>query len=362
MADERYQWLDQEAAERLLRGEPVDPADDADAASRAHAALLARTLDSARTPVAVLGPDGELPGEAAALAAFRKDTAERTAAAAAARYATPAGPAAAPELGSVRIAPAPSGHRWGRSLRYGLAAALAAVTVGGVAVAAGTGMLPLTGNPAPARSVSAVDTPDGSGGTGPAVPGSPSGGTGSAIPSEPLEHETGTATPGATDGPTTATAGPGGGSPSPDRTTGGLGEDDDERRKTLKACREFQDGKLADSGRQRLQSALRNGETVKRYCTRVLSGSPATGSTSPGRTPSGDGADGGGDKGGGSNGGSDTGGSDGDDKGDRGDDKHHPDAPGNPDGKPGAKPGKKPGAKPGSDDGKPDGHGPHHRV
>ncbi|MEV0447631.1 hypothetical protein [Streptomyces sp. NPDC050600] len=340
MADERYQWLDQEAAERLLRGEPVDPADDT---ARAHAELLARTLDSARTPVAAPGPDGELPGEAAALAAFRKATAERAAAATAARYATPAGPPAAPELGTVRIAPAPSGPRWGRSLRYGLAAALAAVTVGGVAVAAGTGMLPLTGDPAPARSVSAVDTPDGPGSTGPADSGSPSGGTGSAIPSVPLDRESGTATPGATDGPATATAGPGGGSASPDRTAAGKsGGDDAERKKTLKACREFQEGKLADSGRQRLLSALKNGETVKRYCTRVLSGTPATGSTATGRTPSGGGADGDTNKGGGS----DSGGSDGDDKGDRDGDKHRPGAPGKSDGKPDAKPGKKPVDKP----------------
>ncbi|MET8508875.1 extensin, partial [Streptomyces sp. NPDC004787] len=75
MADE-YQWLDQEAAERLLRGEPVDPVGTP---ARAQAELLARALDSARTPAAgpLAGPDGELPGEAAALAAFRKAVAER---------------------------------------------------------------------------------------------------------------------------------------------------------------------------------------------------------------------------------------------------------------------------------------------
>lgn len=358
MADERYQWLDQEAAERLLRGEPVDPADDA---ARAQAALLARTLRAARTPVAALGPDGELPGEAAALAAFRKASAERAAEATAARYAAPA---AAPELGTVRIAPAPAGPRWGRSLRYGLAAALAAVTVGGVAVAAGTGVLPLTGEPAPARSVSAAETPDGPGVTESAVPGSPSGGTGSTVPSVPLDSASGTATPATPGGPATATAGSDGGTaatPSPGLTTSGKGGDEDaERRQTLKACREFQEGKLADSGRQRLQSALRNGETVKRYCTRVLSGTPATGTTSAGRTPAGSGGDSGSDKGGGSKGGS--GGSDGDDKGDRDGDKHRPGAPGKPEGKPGGGGGAKPGkgdGKPGKGDGKPARTGSH---
>ncbi|MER8044995.1 hypothetical protein [Streptomyces sp. NPDC094032] len=333
MADERYQWLDQEAAERLLRGEPVEPARDPadlDDTARAQAELLARTLGAARTPVAVLGPDGELPGEAAALAAFREASAERAAEAAATRYAVPG---AAPELGTVQIARAPSGPRWGRSLRYGLAAALAAVTVGGVAVAAGTGVLPLTGEPKPARSVSAVEPPEGSATTGSAVPGSPTGGTGPAVPSVPLDDEH-SATPGATGSPATATAGSGHGSatPSPSRTTAGKGGDEDaERSKTLKACREFQEGRLADSGRQRLQSALRNGETVKRYCTRVLSGTPATGDTS--------------------------GGSDGDDNGDRGGEKHHPGGSGGS-GKPESKPGTKPATGDEQGEEKPDRHPP----
>lgn len=47
MADERYQWLDQEAAERLLRGEPVDAVDDH---ARSRAERLAGALDAARVP------------------------------------------------------------------------------------------------------------------------------------------------------------------------------------------------------------------------------------------------------------------------------------------------------------------------
>ncbi|NED79049.1 hypothetical protein G3I76_02930, partial [Streptomyces sp. SID11233] len=66
MADEQYEWLDKEAAERLLRREPVDPVDgqQGQGADRLAAALDAAAR-SAR-PAA-----GELPGEAAALAAFR---------------------------------------------------------------------------------------------------------------------------------------------------------------------------------------------------------------------------------------------------------------------------------------------------
>lgn len=322
MADERYQWLDQEAAERLLRGEPVVPADDA---SRAQAELLARVLGAARTPAAVIGPDGELPGEAAALAAFRKASAERAAEAAAPGYAAPGH--AAPELGTVRIASAPAGHRWGRSLRYGLAAAIAAVTVGGVAVAAGTGMLPITGEPGPARSVTAAETPGTPDST---VSGSPTAGTGTTDPAVPKDRNGGTPSPGSTDGSATTGAGPGGHggvTPSPGQSTSGNGGGTEVDRQTaLQACQDFQQGKLAESGRQQLQRALRNGETVKHYCARVLSGTPtpSTGATNTGRSPSGDAGRTGGS---GTNSGSESGGSDGDDKGDRGGDKHRQDAP-----------------------------------
>ncbi len=72
MADEQYRWLDSDTAERLLSGESPDVVEPAD---RERAARLAHTLGSLTSA----GPqDGaELPGEAAALAAFRKVRAER---------------------------------------------------------------------------------------------------------------------------------------------------------------------------------------------------------------------------------------------------------------------------------------------
>ncbi|MEU8621707.1 hypothetical protein [Streptomyces sp. NPDC048623] len=321
MADEQYQWLDQEAAERLLRGESVDPVGTS---ARAEAELLARALDTARTtPAAGLtaGPGGELPGEAAALAAFREAVAERAATATvAAATSRRAGRTAATDLGAVRLAPVRTGRSWGRSLRYGLAAAVAAVTVGGVAVAAGTGVLPLTSDPGPGRSVVAAD-PSATGWSG-----SPTG-----SPGTPLPGGSGglPGTPGSTDSPgATGTAGPDDPSTGPGRSIGGpdSGGDAEERDRTLKACQDFRAGTLSDSGRQRLTGALRNGETVKRYCDRVLSGAPsgatptATGRTSSGSTGS-TGSTGKGDTttGGSGNGGSESGGSDGDDKTDRGD-------------------------------------------
>lgn len=89
MADEHNKWLDRDAAERLLRGEPLEAVD---AVTRARAARLAETLDA----LAVTRVDGgELRGEAAALAAFRKareSVAEEPGAAPPkARHARPAG-------------------------------------------------------------------------------------------------------------------------------------------------------------------------------------------------------------------------------------------------------------------------------
>ncbi|MFE5657342.1 hypothetical protein ACFQ9H_14300 [Streptomyces sp. NPDC056517] len=299
MADERYQWLDQEAAERLLRGEPVDAVDDH---ARSRAERLAGALDAARTPTLPPAARTELPGEAAALAAFRAAHAERAAALVTAAAASRTEQA---ELGRVRLAPVPAGRpRWGRSLRYGLAAAVAAVTVGGVAVAAGTGVLPMVGGPAPASSVTAGENadplvsedpgirkdpeapPTEPGGGGDRTPGvSPSAGTGTTPPSTgaPDGHGTGTQRPG-TPKPGRSTPGTGTGT-DPDGpgketggTDGGPGGDPSTttaREKVLKACRAFRSGKLDATGRKGLTSILRDGETLRRYCDRILGGGTA---------------------------------------------------------------------------------------
>ncbi|MEU0230063.1 MULTISPECIES: hypothetical protein [unclassified Streptomyces] len=292
MADERYQWLDEEAAERLLRGDPVDPVGPADDLARPRAGRLAEALDAIRAPVA---EDG-LPGEAAALAAFREATAAR-AAASAAGSASGSVPGSTADLGRVRLArPVAAPRRWGRSARYGLAAAVAAVAVGGVAVAAGTGALPLVG-PAPARSVSAGDTarplvspePDGTR-EDPGIPGPPppvDGRTPDATPSA----GTGSTAPAAPDGeganrpkrdapePGRSTADPHG-TPRPDRTDdrdrdgNENGGGTDLRERAVEACRAYRSGKLDDGRRRLLTETLRNGETLRRYCDRLLAGAP----------------------------------------------------------------------------------------
>ncbi|MFD7228797.1 hypothetical protein [Streptomyces sp. NPDC059881] len=254
MADERYEWLDQAAAERLLRGEPVEPV-GVDARSEAH--RLAELLDGAR----VQGIGAEpLRGEDAALAAFRK--------------ARDGG--AAELLPTVHLTTEPRPVPWVRSVRWGLAASLAGLMVGGVAVAAGAGVLPAPfggdNGPQPASSVSApVDpgplaskSPADDSGTSqpPAPPASP--GTPSAPPSP------GDASGGPRDG-TSAGAGQGESAGPRDDAQGRDEHNRDWYRRTADACRDYRNGTLDEERRRRLETAARGADRVKRFCDRVLS-------------------------------------------------------------------------------------------
>lgn len=175
MADEQYEWLDKEAAEKLLRREPVDPADGLPGqdAERLTAALDA-AFRTARPAT------GELPGEAAALAAFRAaPRASRTTGAASTGPVRATGADGdadddAGMLAPVHIRAAGSGPvsrsagsrgprpmRWSRPIRFGLVASVACCAIGGVA--AGAGMLPGPfgrHTPTPATSVSAAASPE----------------------------------------------------------------------------------------------------------------------------------------------------------------------------------------------------------
>ncbi|MFD9246788.1 hypothetical protein ACFV0D_33660, partial [Streptomyces sp. NPDC059556] len=239
----------------------------------------------------------------------------------------------------------------GRSLRYGLAAAVAAVTVGGVAVAAGTGVLPMVGGPAPASSVTAGEHADPLVSEDPGIrkdPEAPSTepGGGDRTPTASPSAGTVTTPPstGTPDGHGTGTQGPG--TPKPDRTTpgtgtapGGSGGKDGgaggtngtggdpstttTREKVLKACRAFRSGQLDATGRKGLMNILRDGETLRRYCDRILGGTSAPqdgggsgGDGSKGGSdddPKGDGSD----RGSGDGRGGDRDGRDGDNSGDR---------------------------------------------
>ncbi|MFD8995764.1 hypothetical protein [Streptomyces abikoensis] len=200
--DHRYDhdWLDDAAVERLLRGLPtgspagggagVVPAESAteraaggepgaastDAASASSAAgdeaeaALAMRLNAAfrsltDIPSAADTPaaDTPLPGEEAALAAFRAARAATAPAAAPVAEAAASPLAALRDAGSRRVEAVRSFLR--RPARTALALALAGCAVGGVAVAAGTGVLPgpfgRSGKePSPSASVTLADDTD----------------------------------------------------------------------------------------------------------------------------------------------------------------------------------------------------------
>ncbi|PVE04196.1 hypothetical protein [Streptomyces scopuliridis] len=289
MADERDPWLDRDAAERLLRGEPVETADEHVRARSEQLSEALRDMSAVTYANETYATEEELPGEAAALAAFRKAVAEGGGAREVVRDRGAVGAGAGDLLGTVRIALAPRAARaprFARPMRRGLAAAVAGCALGGIAVAAGAGVLPpIFGdahNPAPANSVSAVASPR------PLVSGSPDG---SRDPADPSDTPSGTGT-GQPSPP-----------PSPSHTPGdghthkgdGRGEEDGEGgahgtdkdhwpgtgpdaqsgewfSKTLNACRAYRDGVLDPKRKEALESATDGPEGARRFCDRLLDG------------------------------------------------------------------------------------------
>ncbi|MEV0323339.1 hypothetical protein ACIBKX_11850 [Streptomyces sp. NPDC050658] len=290
MADEDYRWLDRDAAERLLSGESFDGADHH---TRERAERLAKTLGALTADERVLaGPPGdlsaELPGEEAAMAAFRE---ARAASAGASSTRVGAAAAAAGSGETVRIggAPAPGRPtRWARPVRFGLAAVLAGCMIGGVAVAAGTGVLP---SPFGSRDDQ-----------GPAASASP------VAPPQPLESATGGAStppdvepddahttpdgtsrePGSSAPPQSpeATGGPQDGATSQPGTGSGDTRREDEaktwRRQVIAACRDHRDGDLKGEKKRRLEKLLGGSEGITEACDRLLGGGDRQGDGSGG--------------------------------------------------------------------------------
>lgn len=303
MADEQYRWLDSDAAERLLRGEPLDAVDDD---TRARAAALTEALAS----LAVTPPptSAELPGEADALAAFRAVRADRNAEGQTLRRSVPPHPVAqSADAGLVRLGRPGRGRkkaRWGRPVRLVLAASVAAGMIGGVAVAAGTGVLPTPfgGGPGPAASVSAAQTPQ-----RPLLSPTP-GGPDSGISPLPAPGGTsGAPTPG---GSPQTEAGDGAGATASPGTTGdrAAGRTQEWWAAMRSSCRAMTAGK--DVGAERLrdmEDAAGGSSRVKTFCKGVLDGWIRTTGGDHGYGRGGD-AGGGGDKGGSDGGHGGTGG------------------------------------------------------
>ncbi|WP_328632563.1 hypothetical protein [Streptomyces sp. NBC_00356] len=277
MADEHDKWLNRDAADRLLRGEaPAVSGDDALRADRLTAALYAL----AEVPA---GPEGELPGEDAALKAFRETRA--VAAVNGAVNGAVNSPARAGRARrstrSARPAPKTSDRRsfWGRPARLGAVAAFAVCMVGGVAVAAGTGVLPSpfreSDDPAPASSVSAAASPDrplasSSAGVtedGHAVPSptKPSGASGSGSASGSPSHRHGAGEP--REGRPPQGRGPGPNATGPEGARV-------QARKLVDTCRKYRGGESGSADVRRLEASAKalgqDTRSLDRFCDRVL--------------------------------------------------------------------------------------------
>ncbi|WP_406737931.1 hypothetical protein OG365_13505 [Streptomyces sp. NBC_00853] len=314
MADERNRWLDEAAAEKLLRGEPVEPVGPAaDQRARNEAARLRAALDALGGVHAPLPAGTELPGEAAAVAAFRTARGGARPAAVPSAVSPVAAASAEPLVDLGRIVPVPAPRR-GRAVSFGLAAALASVAVGGLAAAAGAGLLERprhdSAGPGPAMSVSAGEDPAPGIGSGapsaspkPTPTPLPSGSNPTPVPGpvQPTGTDGRAATPGTgagagTSSGSSATAGSGkdvqGGTGATGATggTGGTGSKDgtrdtfgggdtagkdrdrdgENRLKVADLCTEFKAGRLDEARRERL-SRLANGLTrIPDYCKSVL--------------------------------------------------------------------------------------------
>ncbi|GAA3868567.1 hypothetical protein GCM10023084_22170 [Streptomyces lacrimifluminis] len=335
--DDPYRWLDRAAAERLLSGEPLEASlESAGPEARDRAELLAKTLGA----LSVDTPPGsaELPGEAAALAAFRK---ARPAPGRTTVALTPAtlpasdiGSDIGSDMGLVRVggfgragASPRSGARaarWGRPLRLGLGAALAVGMVGSVAMAAGVGVLP---NPfdgdepgRPAATVSAGESRD-------PMQASPS-------PDAPRGKSVPTFRPDSTAGGSAGKGTAGRDEPQGSPTGGGQGSRSDPgvpgdwRSGLALSCRDMRSGKKLEAERRRaLEKAAKGSRKIPEYCEDALRDEPAVRSNTDTGTGAGggdadveDGQNGAGDTGGKGNGVSDGNGNDHGGDGDGGND------------------------------------------
>lgn len=312
MADERNRWLDEAAAEELLRGEPVEPVGPAaDQRARNEAARLRAALDALGGVNGPLPAGTELPGEAAAVAAFRTARGGPRPSAVPAAVSPVVAASAEPLVDLGRIVPEPPRRR-GRAVSLGLAAALASVAVGGLAAAAGAGLLERSrhdsAGPGPAMSVSAGEEP--APGIGSGAPSASPKPTPTPLPSgsnptpvsgtaQPPGSDGRAATPGTgavagTSSGSSATAGSGKDVQSGTGSTGasgGTGREEEGTRDTfgggdtagkdrdrdgensLKVadlCTEFKAGRLDEARRERL-SRLANGLTrIPDYCKSLL--------------------------------------------------------------------------------------------
>ncbi|MFZ3499892.1 hypothetical protein ACODT5_42920 [Streptomyces sp. 5.8] len=325
MADERDRWLDKAAADRLLRGEPAAPGAEHQARVRSERLRAALDALAEPPPAARGGLPGELRGEAAAVAAFRaRGSVLRADLQAGAPDAALFGSAdTVVELGP-QAGPAAPPSRRGRPIRFALAAAVAGVAVGGLAAAAGTGLLDPdardTAGRVPAVSVSVGSSSGASADGGYATPFAlprtttpPDGGGRSGSPSPGNTPGTEGRAPTASGGVGGAVGGAGrepsssgssgstGGRDGHDRSLQGGADgattdprdgdrDREGRTGAAQLCRDFRSGRIDEAGREKLVRLAKGLLRVPRYCQVVLDAATGGGSgaDAPGSPPGSD--------------------------------------------------------------------------
>ncbi|MCZ4120714.1 hypothetical protein [Streptomyces sp. H39-S7] len=313
-------WLDEEAAERLLRGESV-------LSGGAAAARLARLLAAAALPAAV---DQER--EEAAAAAFRTCFDAGRKASGRKAGGSPAGPREAPaddadflsvvRLGRPVTLPGPDltagAGRTGRaagapkSLKVSVGALVAAMALCAAALVASPGIVPTPFDGHDVRAAPALSgaprsaPPDGSGTAGPKGGSTPlTGGTAAAPPGKGAPSQPGrgaTASPGRPASPASppATLPRSSHPPVPQSTRG------DRDRQSVELCRAYvkAGGRVDAASSDRLAVAAGGKRDVPRYCARVLTAAYLSGSGTAGNGAGGNGAGG---RSGGAGGGHDRG-------------------------------------------------------
>lgn len=283
MPDEQDRWLDSETAERLLSGRLPATADTGVRARAEALAGLLRALTPDSLPGAGKLPDGELPGEAAAVAAFHAARAARGASqvyaagdtpvrATGDAYAVSVDGDARPECATgtapddvclVRTTGGTgpvSGRRRARRrarrrpLRVSLATVLAVGMAGGVAVGASTGVVrvPFVNRPEPSASVSADLTFAPRTTPRPGTGGEETGSGGDGVPS----------------------TGESRGGTWPDESGNGHRGAESVPREVARACRDLRQGRHLEADTRHVLDEAAGDTPVRAYCSYVLHDGP----------------------------------------------------------------------------------------
>ncbi|WP_413101694.1 hypothetical protein [Streptomyces sp. Inha503] len=307
--DHRYSWLDDSAAERLLRGEPVGgqpvAPDGRSDQSYADAERLAAVLSAAAGVGRTAGPSdaSALPGEEAAVAAFRAARVEAGAE-------TGAGAGAGSMAGVAEMDMARRPHRirrfrerqprLRRPLRAGMVAVVAGCALSGFAVAAAAGVLPTPFGQSDHTPGPSVSMPNGGPGGNSAHPEiSEDGGTTTPDPSGSGDNDASDVGSNGAQGGTVPSDPEGDGKGKNGKSKGSSKGEPGVPEWALASCPRYLDSEtgvgadLDKKSLKKLTKAAGSASAIHGYCTHIL-GDNATGSTPRSDESTGSGGDSGG--------------------------------------------------------------------